>query len=162
MHSKNNIARFGWGFSLFFLSGCAAFTWIFIRDGFSHIPVYAPDIPDQYPPWVIAGLLTLFWAAGLGLANHFLAIPCVAVEIKGDNSIRVERRWLFRRISQFLLPHDIASAEIIEIKDSEGDPYFMTRITTQEGWSVDIAESSDRATCTQVLDGFNAAANMVS
>ncbi|GAA5157737.1 hypothetical protein [Viridibacterium curvum] len=46
MQRRNNFARFGWGFSLFFLLGCAAFTWIFFRDGVSHVPIYSADIAE--------------------------------------------------------------------------------------------------------------------
>ncbi|WP_345530892.1 hypothetical protein [Viridibacterium curvum] len=91
------------------------------------------------------------------MASHFLAVPCVKAEGDHAGSFHIERRWLFRRGSQTLQRQDIASAELVETKDSEGAPYFSVRAAVTAGWSVEIAEGSDKAQCEQVLKDFEAA-----
>lgn len=151
MKHTNNVARWAWAFSALFLLMCAAFTYVLIRDGAAGIPIDPPRIPDAYPPWVLPAVLLAFWAVGVGLAKHLTGIPCVEVQVDALGSVRIRRRYPFRSETQTVLPEDLTAVEIVESKDSDGDPYFSVRLTTAGGRSVDMAESSDRRACESVL-----------
>jgi len=154
---RNNVALFGWGFSVFFLLMCTVFSYILIRDGASSVQIYPPDIPDYYPVLVPLSILGAFWLAGLGLANFLAGIPCVRVEVSPDRVTRVEKRFPFRKELAFLLPTEVASVELLESRDSDGDPYFMVRLLSIHGLSCDIAEGSDRSHCEDILARFRMA-----
>src|SRR5687768_3377234 len=97
MKLTNNNARFGWGFALFFLLCCIAFTYILIRDGSSHIQISPPSIPAYYPVWFMPLVMCVFWIAGLGLTNYMMQLPCITVEIKQNKIIKIEKRYPFKK-----------------------------------------------------------------
>lgn len=157
MKLRNNVARYGWWFSAFFLFMCSAFTYILIRDGASHIQIYPPTIPDYYPPWVMPTVLAVFWMAGLGLANYTASMPCVQVEVDFNGTVTIEKRYPFRKEHRTLKPQEIASVELVENKDSDGDPYYSVRLIAIDGFAGDIAGSSDKSRCVEMLAEFKAA-----
>lgn len=159
MKLTNNSPRFGWGFSAFFLMLCAVFTYIAFRDGTGYIQIYPPSIPDDYPPWVLPALLTVFWIVGLSLAGYFAGKPCVAVEVLDDGSVMIDMRYLFKRESCYIRSSDIAMLDIVETRESEGDAYFTVRLTARDDLSVDIAENAGGAVCEDILARFKAVVN---
>ena len=159
MKLTNNSPRFGWGFSAFFLMLCAVFTYIAFRDGTGHIQIYPPSISDDYPPWVLPALVTVFWVVGLSLAGYFAGKPCVAVEVSDDGSVTIDMRYPFKRESCHIRSSEIAEVDIVETRDAEGDACFTVRLTAVDDLSVDIAENADRAVCEDILARFQAVLN---
>lgn len=157
MKLKNNVARYGWWFSACFLLMCIAFTYILIRDGASHIQIYPPTIPDHYPPWVMPAVLSLFWAAGLGLASYMAGLPCVHVEVDFNGVVRIHKRYPFKKEYWTLQLEEIAAVDLVEGKDAEGDSYYTVRLIALDDFFVDIAEGSDKRRCIEVQAKFKAA-----
>lgn len=159
MKLRNNTAAFGWAISLAFLAACLAFTWLLIRDGASDIPIYPPDIPEVYPAWVMPAVLALFWMVGLTVTIHVAHVPCVLVEVMPDKSVRVVRRYLHRREVTVMSRGEFDNAQVIESKDSEGDPYFCVQLADASGALITITESSSRPYCEEICARFNRAIN---
>lgn len=162
MKLRNNLAAFGWGLSLFFLAMCSAFTYILFRDGSSHIPIYPPDYPDYYPNWFMPVVLAVFWAFGLGAASYLAKKPCIQVEVLSNKSVSIVERFPFRKVVQVFQSSELSTAQVIEEKDGDGDPYFTVAVTPMGGGSIVIAEGHDRQACEETTSRFNAAIGKVS
>lgn len=156
MKLQNNIAAFGWLFSLCFLAICMAFTYVLIRDGASDIQIYPPDIPGYYPAWFMPLVLAVFWLAGLAAAGHLARIPCVRVEVLADKSVSVVRRYPFRKETRLFPAARLLPAKLVASTGSDGDPYFSVQIADVDGLTATIAEGSDREHCAAVSARFNA------
>lgn len=157
MRLRNNIAAFGWVVSLCFLAGCLAFTYILIRDGSAGIQIYAPDIPDHYSSWLMPLVNAVFWLGGFGAMNHLSKIPCVQVEVLPDGSVTLEKRFLFRKERMTVPSTEVTPAAVIEVTDSDGDPYYLVQLCDADGVAATIAESGDRARCNEICSRFNIA-----
>lgn len=155
MKFRNSIAAFIWGFSFLFLVMCVLFTYLLIRDGASHIPIYPPDIPDFYPPWVMPLVVAVFWLAGIGLAAYAGSKPCVSAEVQADKSVIVTHRYPLRKSVRHIPAARLEPARVIATTDSEGDPYFECQITASDGFTASIAEGHDRGRCESVCASFN-------
>ena len=157
MKLSNKAPRFGWWFSACFLLMCAVFTYILIRDGFSHAQTNPPSASGYAMPWLMPAVLAVFWAAGLGVAWYLTGIPCVEAGLDASGSVHILRRYPFRTESQTIDAADLAGAALVETKDSEGDLYYSIRLTTTDGMQMDVAQSPDRSICETALNRFNAA-----
>jgi hypothetical protein len=162
MKIRNNTALFGWGFSVFFLMGCSAFLYILIRDGSSNIQIYPPKHPEFYPSWVLPAVVSVFWIAGIALANHLFKIPCTKVDVLSDRSVAITSRFPFRKETAVYRNNEIVCAQVVEGKDGDGDPYFTVQMVTNSGKTIEIAESSDRERCDKIASGFNTAMGKTS
>ena len=157
MKLSNKAARFGWWFSACFLLMCAVFTYILIRDGLSRTQTYSPSAFGHALPWLMPTVLAMFWAAGFGAAWYLMCIPCVEARVDASGSVHILRRYPFRKESQTIHAADLAGAELVETKDSEGDLYYFIRFTTADGMQIDVAQSPDRTICETALNSFKAA-----
>ena len=152
MKFRNQMALFGWGFSACFLAACLAFTYLTARDGLS-----ASAAKAGMQPLMLLGLLTIFWMGGMGLLSYTSSKPCVEVDVLPDGSLRLAKRFPLRREERLVLPDEPRAARVVQDRDDEGNPYFYTRITTPDGWSIDLAEGHDRARCERALSRLAAA-----
>ena len=132
---RNRMPAAAWGFMGVWLAMMAMFTYLFARDGGM----------GQFGHHVEAGILALFWIAGIGAAGHFASIPVIAVDRAGDRVIVTERR-LFRRTTREADISALGSIRVEEGRDDEGDPYFHAVLTLPDGYRVIVAERHDRAT----------------
>lgn len=162
MTFRNNIAAFGWCLSALFLAGCAAFTYILIRDGSSHIQIYPPDIPGYYPPWFMPAVLAIFWLAGIGLARHVANKPCIRVEVRLDKSVVITRRYPLKTETQIVRAAEMGPASVVQSEDGDGDPYFRASIALPDGTTLDIWEGSGRELCEVACARFNGAIGKLS
>jgi hypothetical protein len=134
---------------------CAVFTWLFIRDGASRIPINPPDNPNFFPVWFPPVVMAFFWIGGLGLANFLRKIPCVRVEVLPDGAVVIRRRYPFRTETLVYPARKLDPAQVVAGKDNDGDPYYTVQLMQPDGSAVDIAESSDRDHCESVCSRFN-------
>ncbi|AXQ28105.1 hypothetical protein D0B54_05185 [Solimonas sp. K1W22B-7] len=144
---RNRKAGFLWGFAAAWLGMLLAMTWVVVRDG----------PPDDYSLHATLVVGALFWFAGLGLLIFVAGKPCYQLELSGDGQVRMSWRYPFRVVRKTLPAGELGPATVIEIRDSEGDPYFMARVKTPDGGVVDFAESSDRGECERACERLNAA-----
>ena len=152
MKFQNHMPRFGWGFSACFLAVCLAFTYLTARDGLA-----ASAAKAGMQPLMMLALLTVFWMAGMALASYTLSKPCVLVEVLPDGTVHLAKHYLLSREQRLVGRDEPHEAKIVQDKDDEGNPYFFARITTADGWSVNLAESHDRTRCERALYRFTAA-----
>lgn len=162
MKLRNNTAAFGWGISLLFLAMCSAFTYILFRDGYSSIQIYPTDNPDFYPSWFMPAALAAFWACSFGAAYYFAKKPCIRVEVLPDKSVSMIKRFPLQKEVQVFQASELSAAQVVEEKDSDGDPYFMVTITHAGEKTIAIAEGHVRQVCEEVATRFNAAIGKVT
>lgn len=152
--STNRVALAGWSFISLFLLFCAAFTYVLIRDGSSGYRI-SPSSADVYPPWVLPAVAALFWLVGLAVAERLFRTPCVTITVDDAGTTAVRKRYIFSTKVSILPPEAILSIELVEEKDSEGDPYFSVEVSTAEGEILTVAEGSDRPECETLLRRFS-------
>jgi hypothetical protein len=143
---RNYKAAFLWGFMAIFMSLVALMTWVLFRD---------LSKSQSHGVWqsVIMGV---FWIAGLGFSAFAASQPCVKVVV-AHGFVRIVHRYPFSRL-EHELPYDRAKpAQIVESRDSEGDPYFSARAGMVDGLPIDLFESHSRGKCEAVCVEYNAA-----
>lgn len=144
---RNRMAAFLWGFTVVWLGMVATFTWLLFTDG----------APEGTSPLLMRAVLGAFWLAGFGLVAWVSGKAITMVTVERDRSVSCTRRYPFR-VERWSLPaSDVSPAELVESKDSEGDPYFYARIYESNGRIVDLAEAHDRERCENACKRFNEA-----
>ena len=132
---RNRMPAAAWAFMAVWLGMVAVFTYLFARDGGM----------GQFGHHVEAGILALFWIAGIGAAGHFANIPIISVDRLGDRVVVTERR-LFRRVTRDADIAALGGVRVEEGTDDEGDTYYRAVLTLPDGYCVTVAERHDRAT----------------
>lgn len=143
---QNRRAAFLWGFAALWLGLLAAMTWVTVRDG----------PPDGYSVHATLVVGAFFWLFGLGLLSFIAEKPCYRLSIRGDGQVELRWRYPFHARRKTLSLAQLMPAEVIDTRDSEGDPYFLARVRSHEGDVVHIAESAARQECEQACDTLNA------
>lgn len=124
-----------------------AFTWLFVRDG----------APPDTAPLLLAGVLCLFWCAGIGISAWAFGHPLIHVEVRSRGRVHVRKRYLLRLVERQLGQRDSAHAELVETRDSDGDPYFHAGLIVSGEHELDLWEGSDRAHAMAEVERFNTA-----
>ena len=140
MQIRNRIAFAYWTIVFAFLAIVLAMTYVLLRDG----------APEGYSPLFMAGVLGLFWLFGLGAAAYAFSHPIVRIEVTAGG-LDLSLRTPFSRFQRRYRPHEIRKAEIIQTEDSEGDPYFLAKVTLVDEHSFNLAEGACREDCQQAL-----------
>lgn len=143
---QNRRAVFLWGFAAVWLGFLAAMTWVTVRDG----------PPDGYSVHAALVVGAFFWLFGLGLLSFIADKPCYRLSIRTDGQVELRWRYPFHSRRKTLSLDRLMPAEVVEIRDSEGDPYFLARVRSHEGDVIHIAESPVRQECEQACDRLNA------
>jgi hypothetical protein len=128
---------FGWVIASFCLLMAIVLSFIVYRDG----------PPTGYSPLSVSIILVFLWAFVLGGAAYAFHFPCVVVCITSDNRLRIVLQYPFSRQTNDMPPSAVKQISIIETKDSEGDPYFLARISIDHKLSFDFCESHNRLDC---------------
>jgi len=68
--------------------------------------------------------------------------------------VRINIRYPLKKKTQTFPPQQIASVDVVESKDVDGDPYFKVRLTTVSGFSVVITEGSYMGRCEKLQAQF--------
>jgi len=144
---RNRKAVFLWGFMACWMAMLLAFTWLFLRDG----------APAGTSPLLMAGVLCLFWFAGISISAWVLGHPLVDVEVRSRGRVQIRKRYLLRVVERQLGQRDSAHAELVETRDSDGDPYFHARLVVGGERALDLWEGTDRAHAMAEVERFNSA-----
>lgn len=144
---RNRKAVFLWGFMACWMAMLLAFTWLFLRDG----------APAGTSPLLMAGVLCLFWFAGISISAWALGHPLVDVEVRSRGRVQIRKRYLLRVVERQLGPRDGAHAILVETSDSDGDPYFHARLVASGEPELNLWEGSDRAQALAEVERFNTA-----
>jgi hypothetical protein len=140
----NRISAFTWGFACCWIAMLLAFTWIFVRDG----------APEGIPNEGMAAILGFFWLGGLGLAHHAMNSPLSRVTVDSKGEISLAWQYPHRRVRKTFAATLLGPPALLEYRDSDGDPYFRTRLTLPDGGFIDIAEGHDRDDCERARERF--------
>jgi hypothetical protein len=69
-------------------------------------------------------------------------------------TVRISIRYPLKKTTQTFPPQQIASVDVVENKDVDGDASFKVRRTTVSGFSVVISEGSDMGHCEKLQAQF--------
>ena len=127
-----------------FMTFVVLMTWVLFRD---------LSASKSHGFWQ-AVIMSVFWIAGLGFSAFAASRPCVIVSVQ-RGTMRIVHRYPFSRTERDMLFGDLASAQIVESRDSDGDPYFYARTRLKDGSRVDLFESHSREKCKTVCATFN-------
>lgn len=101
-------------------------------------------------------VLGAFWLVGLAAAAFFLRIPRTTVWDDG-NGLVVRERWLWGAREERVARADAAAVDFVEEYDSDGDRYFVCRVTTASGRVVNVAEGHQRVAILETHQRLQAA-----
>jgi hypothetical protein len=145
---RNRKAWTIWIFMAIWMTFLCFMTWVVFRDG----------PPKGYAWPTILAILALFWFFGGAVTIWASTIRIVRVEVTDSGALDVTWRWPFWAEHRRVEAADVPAAEIIYGADSDGDPYFTSRVTLADGATIDLAESHDEASIEATTAQFNAAA----
>lgn len=145
---RNRMAWALWIFMAIWMTFLALMTWVTLRDG----------PPDGYSWEIMWVVLFGFWTFGLAASVWASSVRTVRVEVTDTGAVEITWRSPFSVERRRVEAADAPQAEMIYGKDSDGDPYFTSRVTLADGATADIAEGHDEATVEAVTARFNARA----
>ncbi len=144
---RNRAAGCLWAFITVWLAMLSLFTWVMFRDS-----LWPPD--SLLAPGTI---IPFFWLIGVAVAVHVANQALTTVSVQSRTGMSLERRYPFRVIRQFIDVGRIGRAAVAQERDNDGDPHFHARVTIVGDDPVDLVSSSDRVTCQEACERFNAA-----
>lgn len=122
-----------------------AMTYVVIRDGF----------PGGYSTPVSLTIVGVFWLGVVALIPYAAAKPCLTAVVDGRNTVHAVWRYPHRAVRLTISGDDIGRAQVVEQKDSENDPYYVSRANTVDGIPLDLKEGHNRAACENACLAFN-------
>jgi hypothetical protein len=134
MTLRNDKAVAAWAIMACWFAMLLVFTWLLVHDG----------PPAGTPPGLMAGILGLFWLFGLGGGSQIFAQRRYRLEVGSDGGARLSIGAPFRWERLHLRRGDIAGAELVPTKDSDGDPYFQCDLLLADGRRFPVSEGHDR------------------
>lgn len=143
----NRSALFLWVFMVCWMAMLVAFTGLFLRDG----------APAGTPPWLMVGVLGLFWVAGISITAWATSKSLVRVEVRSRGRVHIRERYPLRVVERQFVARDQVRAELVESTDSDGDPYFHARLVVGGKPQLDVWEGHDRSHAEAEVRRFNAA-----
>lgn len=132
---RNRLPIFGWVFIGIFLGFNAIFTYILGRDG----------PPRSAPGPIMHLVLGGFWMVGITVAAHLCSIPATRLTQAPDGGLRLVSRTPLRKRVEHLPRASIAAVDLVQDRDSDGDPYWRTELLLADGSRRPVHEGHDRA-----------------
>ncbi len=133
----NRVAALLWGFAAVFRLFVGAMSFVLIFDG----------VPPGFREDMVAVIMFGFWVAGLAFAQYAANRPCVRVSINADASATIRWTYPFSRTERVVPFSEIVAVDLVDSHDSDGEPYFYSRVRLQDGITIDIAEGHRRSVC---------------
>jgi len=127
---RNNAAVFLWGFMGAWMLMLALFTCLYVRDG---------DNGEKMLPLV----LMAFWLFGWAACHWAFGHARVRVEI-GHGRVLAREVYAWSTRENRYAASDVFVPDVVEEKDSDGDPYFKCLLRLPDGRSLTVAESHSR------------------
>ncbi|MEO8675556.1 MAG: hypothetical protein ABI569_08255 [Casimicrobiaceae bacterium] len=146
MTFQNRLGLFLWGFAAVWLTMLFAMTYLVLRDG--------PPDGHSVPTTVL--IMAFFWTGGIGLVTYVSRQPCFFVTVEDGTRVSVTWRYPHKVVRKVFASAQVLPATIVKCEDSEGGPYFVARVNTVAGESVDLAEGRNRGACERARARFNA------
>ena len=128
---KNYTAVVGWVFMILWFAFLIAFTKLYAESG----------IPGTHP-LVAAGVMLLFWWAGLAGALQMFSIPCLRAD-RIDGALVVREFWMWKhRTHRFDL---LCDPPVTRIKTEQGEdgPYYRLELVLEDERIVPLTEGHD-------------------
>lgn len=125
----------GWFVTISFLVLVIVLTWTLKRKGTEW----------GYPIWLQYAALLAFWIGGYLGVGHFIRRPCTWLRVEAGGDVLLIRVWPLRFRRDRFPRAAIATVAVREDKDSEGDPYFRTRLVLATGEEITVQEGHRRA-----------------
>ena len=107
-------------------------------------------------PALIVAMLALLWLVALWLVRLAADAAITHVQVEHDRAVRVIRRYPHRTDRRTFRREQLRRAEVIEVRDSEGDVYFA-RVSAADGVTFDLVGTSTRRECEDACRRFNEA-----
>jgi hypothetical protein len=142
---RNDKPVFLWVFALVFLTFVALMTYVLVRDG----------APPGYSPLFLTIVMGVFALAGLGLGYWVSGMRRLRVEVDPEGSLFVTWWSPFWKETRHVSAREVVGSEVVEERDSEGDPYFYSRVRLRDGVTLDLTESHSREACEEALRRFD-------
>lgn len=131
--AQNRKPVFGWVLILIWLAALAGGTLSFAKN----------SRQVSLPEGAGAAILGLFWMAGLGAAGFLLRIPRLSVMLEGPDMV-VREHWLIHTRQERFPRARPVDVRVDEERDSDGDPYFICRLTVPSGRTFKVKEGHQR------------------
>ena len=148
MKFKHNLPFTIWILATLMIAVLLALAWLFLSQG----PLAEPVLNIT----IAIGLLTIATIAGSAAYSK----PCVALSL-GNDELQLSLRYPLTTQRLNYHREQIKSVRLVESKDSEGDPHFVTKITFTDNREIDLAEGS-REICEPVLAELTSALSILS
>ena len=142
---KNRSSAFLWGFSVVWLTMLLAMTYVVYRDG----------PPNNYMPVLTWSVLGFFWLGGIALASFSASKPCFELTVESHQRVSATWRYPLRVVRRSFIKSQLRPAQVVESRDSEGDPYYIARVMTSDGTALDFKEGHMRSKCEDACSQFN-------
>lgn len=145
---RDTIAVVIWAFTALWLCGVGAMVYLLWRDG----------VPDTEPRWLVYVLVPMFLLVAPLLARFACTQACTLVRVHADGVVEVTQRFPHRVLRGRFPQSQLAPAELLETRDSDGDPYFYCQLALGHPFPgpVTLAQGG-RAHCVAAQSRFNAA-----
>jgi hypothetical protein len=137
-----------WIFMGIWMTFLCLMTWVLLRDG----------PPPGYSAPTMWAILFVFWLFGTAVSAWASTIRTVRVDVTDAGAMLVTWRSPFGTERRRVEAADVPLAEVVYGKDSDGDPYFPSRVTLADGATLDLVESHDEASIDAATARFNTVA----
>jgi hypothetical protein len=142
---KNCSSAFLWGFSVVWLFMLLVMTYVVHRDG----------PPNNHTPILTWSAVGFFWLGGIALAFFSASKPCFELRVESQKRVSATWRYPLRVVRRSFIKSQLCPAQVVESRDSEGDPYYIARVMTSDGTALDIQEGHRRSNCENACSQFN-------
>lgn len=132
---SNRIAWAIWIFMGIWMLFLCLMTYVLLRDG----------PPQGYSAATVWSVVFAFWLFGSGASVWAAGIRTVHVEVTDSGALLVTWRSPVGAERRRIEAADVPVAEVVHGTDSDGDPYFTSRVTLPDGATIDLAEGRDEA-----------------
>jgi len=143
----NRIAAFLWGFALVWVIVLVIFTGLLVRDG----------PPEGWSREAFWALMAIFWLGGFGIARYALSKPCYFVSVDPSGMVQFAWQYPHRRETKRFPSARLATPNVVDGTDDEGNPYFYARLDLPDGSTTCLTEGHDRSACEIACDRFTKA-----
>jgi hypothetical protein len=145
---SNRVAWAIWIFMGIWMLFLCLMTYVLLRDG----------PPQGYSAATVWSVVFAFWLFGTGASVWAAGIRTVHVEVTDSGALLVTWRSPLGAERRRIEAADVPAAEVVHGKDSDGDPYFTSRVTLPDGATIDLAEGRDETAVSEATARFNAVA----
>ena len=143
---RNGSPWFLWIFMAVWMTGLCLFTYVVVRDG--------PPRGSSW--WTVGPILAAGWLGGLAATRWAASHRALVVDVDTLGGLDITWYSPLGRHRRRVEARQVRPAAVVASKDSDGDPYFVCRVTLLDGTELDLSEGHDRPTIEREAERFNA------